>query len=104
MKAYKVDPELNQVSEIRLMDNLIPIAEYDLGTSDKLFMFSHRKDSSVWVDSRLVSDGAPLIRVIRRELDSGIDYTIIPLRSKLVGSVLLVEPNGICQYNLTFMT
>lgn len=103
MVAYKVDPELNQVAETKQLINSESILTNDLGTSDSITIFSNSEESSVWINDELLSDeGKPLIRLVKRKLSNGVEYTIIPLRTILQGSIFLIDPNGTYQYNLMF--
>lgn len=102
MLAYKVDPELNQVSEVRNSDNLIISCDYDLGSSDKLTVFSKCKNASLWIDDKLINDKIPLVRINKKLLKLGVEFIIIPLKSYLRGSIYLVESTGISRYNLIF--
>lgn len=102
MFVYKVDTELNRVSDIKNADNLVISCDYDLGTSDKLTVFSSYKESTLWVDQRLIHEGTPLVRINKTITKYGVEFLILPLADKLIGSVYLFDAKGIAQYNLIF--
>lgn len=104
MRLYKVDPELNQICDEMDLDENSLAGDYELGSSDELFIFSKFNPSSIWINRRLMSNNSPLLRTNIKIVDDGVEYTIYPLVSILEGSIVLSNPTGNYRYNLTFKT
>lgn len=104
MRLYKVDPELRQIcGEMDLDENSL-LGDYELGSSNKLSIFSKNKPSSIWIDHRLMSNSIPLIRINIKDTEEGMEYIIYPLASILEGSIVLNSPKENYRYNLIFKT
>jgi hypothetical protein len=104
MRFYKVDPELTQICDEMDLDENSLAGDYELGSSEELFIFSKDKPSSIWINRRLMSNNTPLIRVNIKNVKEGTEYTIHPLASTLDGSIVLNSPQGNHRYNLIFKT
>lgn len=104
MRLYKVDTELNRICDEMDFDENSLTGDYELGSSDELFIFSNVNPSSLWINRRLMSGEIPLLRINMKVVDDGVEYTIYPLVSILEGSIVLSNSTGIYRYNLIFKT